>query len=147
VVRVIHEGTTIPLNKARNFTTVYDGQTRIDLKIYEERPNEQAQALLWTLSLEVPPALRGTPHVSSSFPRLLATSSRCASKIQVTFTIDRHHRLVVKALHVESGKVELFERLSNGLIATTSSPNQTDVQGGEIAVANVGHVSGGHEEL
>jgi molecular chaperone DnaK (HSP70) len=46
-----------------NFTTVRDGQTRVDIKIYE-REHEQPETLVYILSLEIPPALRGTPMVS-----------------------------------------------------------------------------------
>jgi molecular chaperone DnaK (HSP70) len=45
-----------------NFTTVRDGQTRVDIKIYEGE-HEQPETLVYILRLEIPPALRGTPLV------------------------------------------------------------------------------------
>ncbi|KAF2689788.1 actin-like ATPase domain-containing protein [Lentithecium fluviatile CBS 122367] len=117
----------IPTRQAMNFTTLHDWQSRVDIKI-KESTYDKSDHLLWILSLEVPPALRGTPT------------------IEVTLEVDGYENIHAKAVHVESGKVETFSQFRDGGLAT-SHGSQPDSNGGEIVLANVMGISAGHSEL
>lgn len=66
---LIPRNTTIPTRKAEIFTTAEDGQTAVDIKVYQgEREIAAYNKLLGTFRLDgIPPAPRGVPQIEVSF--------------------------------------------------------------------------------
>jgi molecular chaperone DnaK len=85
---LIARNTTIPTRKSEVFSTAEDGQTAVDIKVYQgERPMAVDNMLLGEFRLEgIPPAPRGTPQ------------------IEVTFDIDANGILNVNAKDRATGK-------------------------------------------
>jgi molecular chaperone DnaK len=85
---LIPRNTTIPTRKTEVFSTAEDGQTAVDVKVYQgERPLAADNMLLGQFRLEgIPPAPRGAPQ------------------IEVTFDIDANGILNVAARDKATGK-------------------------------------------
>ena len=85
---LIPRNTTIPTRKTEVFSTAEDGQTAVDVKVYQgERPLAADNMLLGQFRLEgIPPAPRGVPQ------------------IEVTFDIDANGILNVAARDKATGK-------------------------------------------
>jgi len=66
---LIPRNTTIPVRKSETFTTAEDGQTAVDIKVYQgERPMAPDNMLLGQFRLDgIPPAPRGVPQVEVTF--------------------------------------------------------------------------------
>jgi molecular chaperone DnaK len=66
---LIPRNTTVPVRKGETFTTAEDGQTAVDIKVYQgERPMAPDNMLLGQFRLDgIPPAPRGIPQVEVSF--------------------------------------------------------------------------------
>jgi molecular chaperone DnaK len=66
---LIPRNTTVPTRKSEAFSTAEDGQTAVDIKVYQgERPMAADNMLLGDFRLEgIPPAPRGTPQVEVTF--------------------------------------------------------------------------------
>ena len=67
--RLIHRNTTIPTKKSQVFSTAADGQTQVEIKVYQgERPLVRDNKLLGNFHLVgIPPAPRGVPHIEVTF--------------------------------------------------------------------------------
>ncbi|HID10549.1 MAG TPA: molecular chaperone DnaK, partial [Candidatus Latescibacteria bacterium] len=65
----IPRNTTIPTRKSEVFTTAEDGQTAVDIQVYQgERPRASDNKLLGTFRLDgIPPAPRGVPQIEVIF--------------------------------------------------------------------------------
>ncbi|MDX1934214.1 MAG: molecular chaperone DnaK [Capsulimonadales bacterium] len=90
MTRLIERNTTIPTNKTQVFTTASDGQTAVQVKVYQgEREMAALNKLLGELQLSgIPPAPRGVP------------------KIEVTFDIDQNGIVKVAARDQATGKAQ-----------------------------------------
>jgi molecular chaperone DnaK len=66
---LIPRNTTIPIRKSEVFSTAEDGQTAVDIKVFQgERPMAADNMLLGQFRLDgIPPAPRGMPQVEVSF--------------------------------------------------------------------------------
>jgi molecular chaperone DnaK len=66
---LIERNTTIPVRKSETFTTAEDGQTAVDIKVYQgERPMAPDNMLLGQFRLDgIPPARRGEPQIEVTF--------------------------------------------------------------------------------
>jgi molecular chaperone DnaK len=66
---LIPRNTTVPVRKGETFTTAEDGQTAVDIKVYQgERPMAADNMLLGQFRLDgIPPAPRGVPQIEVSF--------------------------------------------------------------------------------
>src|SRR5207237_3700378 len=66
---LIPRNTTIPTRKTEVFSTAEDGQTAVDVKVYQgERPLAADNMLLGQFRLEgIPPAPRGVPQIEVTF--------------------------------------------------------------------------------
>ncbi len=66
---LIEANTTIPVHKSQVFSTAEDGQTAVDVKVYQgERPMAADNMLLGQFRLDgIPPAPRGIPQVEVAF--------------------------------------------------------------------------------
>jgi molecular chaperone DnaK len=66
---LISRNTTIPTRKGEGFSTAEDGQTAVDIKVFQgERPMAADNMLLGQFRLDgIPPAPRGIPQVEVSF--------------------------------------------------------------------------------
>jgi len=66
---LIQRNTTIPTKKAETFSTAADGQTAVDVNVYQgERPLAKDNRLLGTFRLDgIPAAPRGTPQIEVTF--------------------------------------------------------------------------------
>ncbi|ORY32845.1 heat shock protein [Naematelia encephala] len=67
--RLINRNTTIPTKKSQNFSTAADGQTSIDVKVYQgERELVRDNKLLGNFQLTgLPPAPKGVPQIQITF--------------------------------------------------------------------------------
>jgi len=85
--RVIHRNTTIPTRATKDFTTASDGQTEVEIRVYQgERERAAENTLLDEFTLGgIPPAEAGVP------------------RIEVTFTIDTNGIVQVGAEEVNTG--------------------------------------------
>lgn len=88
MTNLIARNTTIPTSKSEVFSTAADGQTAVDVNVYQgERPLAKDNRLLGTFRLDgIPAAPRGMPQ------------------IEVTFDIDANGILNVKAKDKSSGR-------------------------------------------
>ncbi len=86
--KLIERNTTIPTRESEIFSTAEDGQTAVDIKVYQgERPMARDNMLLGQFRLDgIPPAPRGVPQ------------------IEVTFDIDANGILNVSARDKATGK-------------------------------------------
>jgi len=66
---LIHRNTTIPTRQSQVFSTVNDGQTSVDIRVYQgEHPMAADNALLGQFRLDgIPPAPRGIPQIEVTF--------------------------------------------------------------------------------
>jgi molecular chaperone DnaK len=66
---LIPRNTTIPTHKSETFSTAEDGQTAVDIKVFQgERPMATDNMLLGQFRLDgIPPAPRGMPQIEVSF--------------------------------------------------------------------------------
>nr|HID12641.1 molecular chaperone DnaK [Anaerolineae bacterium] len=66
---LIPRNTTIPTRKSEVFTTAEDGQTAVDVRVYQgERPRARDNKLLGNFRLDgIPPAPRGVPQIEVIF--------------------------------------------------------------------------------
>ena len=66
---MIPRNTTVPVRKSEIYTTAEDGQTAVDIKVYQgERPMAGYNMLLGQFRLDgIPPAPRGIPQVEVTF--------------------------------------------------------------------------------
>ncbi|GAB4464546.1 MAG: molecular chaperone DnaK [Armatimonadaceae bacterium] len=69
MTKLIERNTTIPTRKSEVFSTAADGQTRVDVKVYQgEREMAQANKLLGEFHLDgIPAAPRGVPQIEVTF--------------------------------------------------------------------------------
>jgi molecular chaperone DnaK len=90
MTRLIPRNTTIPTSAAQVFTTATDGQTAVQVKVYQgEREMASANKLLGDFQLSgIPPAPRGVP------------------KVEVTFEIDANGIVKVSARDQATGKAQ-----------------------------------------
>ncbi|MCC7493942.1 MAG: molecular chaperone DnaK [Fimbriimonadaceae bacterium] len=67
--KIIERNTTIPCNQRRTYSTAEDGQTAVDIQVYQgERSQARLNKLLGQFRLDgIPPAPRGVPQVEVSF--------------------------------------------------------------------------------
>jgi molecular chaperone DnaK len=103
---LIPRNTTIPARKTEIFSTAEDGQTAVDIKVYQgERPIAADNMLLGQFRLDgIPPAPRGVPQ------------------IEVTFDIDANGILNVSARDKTTGKEQRVE------ITATTNLNKQEVE-------------------
>ncbi len=99
---LIERNTTIPTEKSETFSTAEDGQSAVDIKVYQgERPMAADNMLLGQFRLDgIPPAPRGIPQ------------------IEVKFDIDRNGILKVSAKDRATGREQK--------ITITASTNLSD---------------------
>ncbi len=66
---IIPRNTTIPVKKSKIFTTVMDGQTEVEVRVYQgERPLAKDNIFLGSFKLVgIPPAPRGVPQIEVTF--------------------------------------------------------------------------------
>jgi molecular chaperone DnaK len=66
---LIPRNTTVPVRKSETFTTAQDGQTAVDIKVYQgERPMAEDNMLLGQFRLDgIPPARRGQPQIEVTY--------------------------------------------------------------------------------
>ncbi|MBN1341574.1 MAG: molecular chaperone DnaK [Phycisphaerae bacterium] len=66
---VIERNTTIPTSKEKIYSTAEDGQTAVDVRVFQgERKMAEANRLLGTFRLEgIPPSPRGMPQIAVTF--------------------------------------------------------------------------------
>jgi len=88
--RVIHRNTTIPTRASKDFTTARDGQTEVEIRVFQgERERAEENALLGEFTLrDIPAAEAGVP------------------RIEVTFAIDTNGIVQVSAEEVNTGQSE-----------------------------------------
>ena len=67
--RLINRNTTIPTKKSQSFSTAVDGQSAIEVKVYQgERELVRDNKLLGNFSLSgLPPAPKGVPQIQITF--------------------------------------------------------------------------------
>jgi molecular chaperone DnaK len=66
---IISRNTKIPVKKSKVFTTAVDGQTEVEIRVYQgERPLAQDNFFLGSFKLTgIPPAPRGVPQIEVTF--------------------------------------------------------------------------------
>lgn len=69
MTKLITRNTTIPTKKSQVFSTAADGQTQVEIKVYQgERDMAAHNKILGQFSLVgIPPAPRGVPQVEVTF--------------------------------------------------------------------------------
>jgi molecular chaperone DnaK len=69
MTNLIPRNTTVPVRKSETFTTAEDGQTAVDIKVYQgERPMAGNNMLLGQFRLDgIPTAARGIPQIEVTF--------------------------------------------------------------------------------
>ncbi|CAG8620053.1 2435_t:CDS:2, partial [Racocetra fulgida] len=67
--RLIHRNTTIPTKKSQVFSTAADGQTKVEIKVYQgERELVSGNKLLGNFQLDgIPPLPKGVPQIEVTF--------------------------------------------------------------------------------
>ena len=95
--KLIERNTTIPTTQKQTFSTAADGQTAVDIKVYQgERPMAADNVLLGSFQLTgIPPAPRGVPQ------------------IEVAFDIDSNGILNVSAKDLGTGKEQAITITKN----------------------------------
>jgi molecular chaperone DnaK len=96
--RLISRNTTIPTKKSNTFSTAQDGQTQVEIKVFQgEREMANDNKLLGNFTLTgLPPAPRGVPQ------------------IEVTFDIDANGIMSVSAKDKATGKAQSMMIQSSG---------------------------------
>jgi molecular chaperone DnaK len=104
--KLIERNTTIPTRESEIFSTAEDGQTAVDIKVYQgERPMARDNMLLGQFRLDgIPPAPRGIPQ------------------IEVTFDIDANGILNVHAQDKATGKEQQIT------IQASTNLNESDIE-------------------
>ncbi len=65
---IIRRNTVIPTSKSEVYTTGYDGQKAVEIKVYQgENPTASENILLGKFKLDVPPAPAGVPQIIVTF--------------------------------------------------------------------------------
>ena len=107
MTKLINRNTTIPTKKSQVFSTAADGQTQVEIKVYQgEREMAQANKCLGQFSLiGIPPAPRGIPQ------------------IEVTFDIDANGIVNVSARDKGTGKEQQIVIQSSGGLSKDESEN------------------------
>jgi molecular chaperone DnaK len=102
---LIPRNTTIPTHKSETFSTAEDGQTAVDIKVFQgERPMAADNMLLGQFRLDgIPPAPRGMPQ------------------IEVSFDIDANGILNVNAMDKATGREQKIT------ITASTNLNQADI--------------------
>ncbi len=69
MTKIIAKNTTIPTKKSRIFTTAFDNQSKVSIKIYQgQRERAEQNKLLGQFSLRgIEPASRGSPQIEVTF--------------------------------------------------------------------------------
>ncbi|HOT91630.1 MAG TPA: molecular chaperone DnaK [Anaerolineae bacterium] len=117
---MIPRNTTVPVRKSEIYTTAEDGQTAVDIKVYQgERPMAANNMLLGQFRLDgIPPAPRGVPQIEVTFDidangilNVTAKDKATAREQHITITAstnlnpDEVQRLVEEAkLHAEEDR-------------------------------------------
>merc|ERR1712088_1194898 len=98
MTKLINRNTTIPTKKSQVFSTAADGQTQVEIKVYQgEREMAAVNKLLGQFQLVgIPPAPRGVPQ------------------IEVTFDIDANGIVTVSARDKGTGKEQQIVIQSSG---------------------------------
>ena len=120
MTKMIPRNTTVPVRKSEIYTTAEDGQTAVDIKVYQgERPMAGDNMLLGQFRLDgIPPAPRGIPQIEVTFDidangilNVNAKDKATGREQRITITastnLDSHEvdRLVEEAkLHSEEDK-------------------------------------------
>ncbi|KAJ4297463.1 ATPase with role in protein import into the ER [Kalmusia sp. IMI 367209] len=123
---IVKRGAPAPTSKMQVFTTVFDEQTEVIIKLYELRFVAEAgdedlveKGIIGVLYLtELPAAPAGTVQ------------------IQVVIDIDHNYKLHAKATHIESGK-SVSLKFENGPPLKNLPEHEIPKEGGEIALLEV----------
>ena len=101
--RLIHKNTSIPTTKSQTFTTAADGQTSVEIKVYQgEREMVHDNKLLGEFKLVgIRPAPKGSPQ------------------IEVTFDIDANGIVTARATDKDTGKAQEIRIQSSGGLSKT----------------------------
>merc|ERR1711944_73335 len=107
MTKLINRNTTIPTKKSQVFSTAADGQTQVEIKVYQgEREMAAANKLLGQFQLTgIPPAPRGVPQV------------------EVTFDIDANGIVNVSARDKGTGKEQSIVIQSSGGLSKDAIEN------------------------
>lgn len=66
--RIVDRNTTLPFRRTETFTTAQDGQTHVDIRIFQgERARVADNTFLGAVRLAMPPAARGVPRINVCF--------------------------------------------------------------------------------
>jgi molecular chaperone HscC len=126
---VIHRNTTIPVSREESVSTIYDGQTRIDVRVFQgESRRVSENLLLGTLEVsELPPGPRGTEVVlrfTYDLSGLLevealvpATGKRCATVLRQGAADLSDEELRAAVAKMQALKVYPREKLENQRLA------------------------------
>jgi len=108
--RLIHRNTTIPIKKSQVFSTAADGQTEVEIKVFQgEREMAADNKLLGRFNLfGVAPAPKGVPQ------------------IEVTFDIDANGIVNVSAKDKATGKEQAIKIQSSGGLKDTDIKRMVD---------------------
>jgi molecular chaperone DnaK len=94
MTKLISRNTTIPTKKSQVFSTAADGQTAIEVKIYQgERELVRDNKLLGNFNLVgIPPAHKGVPQIEITFDIDAGTFSAYSAISYLTHVLDRWYR-------------------------------------------------------
>ena len=94
MTKLISRNTTIPTKKSQVFSTAADGQTAIEVKIFQgERELVRDNKLLGNFNLVgIPPAPKGVPQIEITFDIDAGTPVNSAANGTFTHFQNRRHR-------------------------------------------------------